>query len=75
VKLIINVPDDDFDLALEVATAERRDYAIRYGKPGWGWTIYRDGRCFWVCGIKGGISIRPSLHDVGRRAHPKGGGE
>lgn len=59
-KLIINVPDDQFDRALAVAMEERRDYAKRYDKPGWGWTFFKDGARFWVRGIKGGISVSPS---------------
>lgn len=57
-KLIINVPDDHFDVAMAVALQERRDYARRYDKPGWGWVIHRDCSNFWVSGIKGGISVR-----------------
>lgn len=51
-RIIFNVPLEQFGAALTVVHGQIRQGLDRYDRPGWGW---RDGD-FWVCGIKDGIS-------------------
>jgi hypothetical protein len=57
-KLIINAPDDLVEAAMDVARVQMPGYAKRFSRSGWGWTVRRNGQDFWVCGIRGGISVR-----------------
>ncbi len=56
-RLIIDVPDELVPSAFAIVMAESADYAKRFDRPGWGWTFYRDGKQYWIRGIKGGLSV------------------
>ena len=56
-RIIIDCDPDALPAAYAVAMAELQEVR-RYNRPGWGWAFNRDGRRFFVRGIKGGISVR-----------------